>query len=162
MAKHNQLNEILSNVISVLVADDDYDDYLLFEHAINALRLPFTITHLSKSKSLMDALSLNRFDIIFLNLFIPVKTGMKCLTEIKQNEKYKNVPVAFLTRIDDELLIRRCFGMGANNYILKLHSVKDMIVLLKNLFAQPDLKLTGTMKPTVTLYFPLFNQFSKN
>lgn len=140
MAKELKSEKIKQDSLSVLVVDDDYDDFLLIEDATKTFPYPIVLIHLNKSKNLQLVLDKNQFDIIFLDLNMPIKSGMKCLSEIKQHPMHKNVPVIFLTGIADETQIKRSQEMGAADYIIKPYSVKDMAVVLKHLFAQLNLK----------------------
>ena len=144
MTKELKINKNQTNSLRVLVVDDDYDDFLLIEDATKTFPYPIDITHLNKSKNLQIILDQNMFDIIFLDLYMPVKSGMKCLSEIKQHAIHKDVPVVFLTGIADETEMKRSKLLGANDYIIKPYSVKDMSVVLKHLFVQLDLKLNKT------------------
>ncbi|CAN5330856.1 hypothetical protein BH09BAC1_BH09BAC1_16060 [soil metagenome] len=75
---------------NILLADDDNDDCLFFTEALG--KLPFK-THLqcaSHGERLLEILcdTANKLpNIIFLNLRMPRKSGLECLTEIKLNER---------------------------------------------------------------------------
>ena len=76
---------------NLLLADDDEDDCDFFKEALDELLLPTSLVTVNDGVQLMDFLSEsgaeNLPDILFLDLNMPRKNGLECLTEIKQLEK---------------------------------------------------------------------------
>ena len=58
-------------------------------------------------------------DILFLDLNMPRKNGLECLTEIKQLEEYKNLPVIIFSTSLDRDIVDLVYGKGAVYYIQK-------------------------------------------
>src|SRR5688572_6860203 len=80
--------------VSIVLADDDIDDQLLFEEAIIATKVPAKLKILDNGDYLMDHLhSLNGVlpDVIFLDLNMPCKNGIECLELIRKNDKLKDI-----------------------------------------------------------------------
>jgi len=108
--------------INVLLADDDDDDRLFFSEAIEQLDLNISLeiagngmellNHLHNPKSLTP-------DIIFLDLNMPIKGGMECLSEIRKSDGLKNISVAIYSTSSAEKDIEECLIRGANVYIKK-------------------------------------------
>ena len=81
---------------NLLLADDDEDDRIFFNEALQELPIDTSLNTVNDGQQLMNLLtsiSTTLPDIIFLDLNMPLKTGYECLKEIKLNEKLKCLPV---------------------------------------------------------------------
>lgn len=114
--------------LNILLADDDRDDRFFFEKALKEISIATHLTSVHDGEQLMNYLTDNSKhlpDILFLDLSMPRKTGFECLTEIKENEKLKSLPVLVFTtsfgRSTDfeKGLISTLSKIGAEEYIRK-------------------------------------------
>lgn len=108
-------------VINILVADDDQDDCFFFEEAIQELSLKSQITFVNDGVSLLHHLSTvpSLPDIVFLDLNMPLKNGIECLTEIKRNEHFSLLPVIVCSTSLTNDIIRQITTLGATHYYRK-------------------------------------------
>ncbi len=58
-------------------------------------------------------------DLIILDLILPYKSGFEVLSDLKLNEKTKNIPVIILSNLGQESDIRRAKELGAETYVVK-------------------------------------------
>lgn len=135
---------------NLLLADDDEDDCDFFKEALDELLLPTSLVTVNDGVQLMDFLSEsgaeNLPDILFLDLNMPRKNGLECLTEIKQLEEYKNLPVIIFSTSLDRDIVDLVYGKGAVYYIQKpgeFSKLKKVIgsalnIASKNNFKQPE------------------------
>jgi CheY-like chemotaxis protein len=108
--------------LKILLADDDSDDCLFFRKALEELLLPAHLTTVPDGEQLMNYLSENSEnlpDILFLDISMPRKNGLDCLSEIKQNKKLKDLPVVILSTSNSKDTISMVFEIGAHVYIHK-------------------------------------------
>ena len=114
--------------LKILLADDDTDDCFFFSKALKEIPLATHLTTVHNGEQLMNYLiddNENLPDLLFLDLSMPRKTGFECLTEIKENEKLKDLTVIVLTTsfgrgIDyEQNLINTLSNIGAQEYIRK-------------------------------------------
>ncbi|GAA5029906.1 response regulator [Marivirga lumbricoides] len=120
--------------IKILLADDDEDDRLFFEDAIEALPMRTTLKMVKNGKELMDLLLTNDViipDIIFLDLNMPGKNGLEYLTEIRNNSKLESISIAVYSTSSSEKDIEDSFVKGANIYINKPNDFNDLKEVLK-------------------------------
>lgn len=113
------------NIMNVALADDDMDDRLLFEEAISEIDVKTNLSLFNDGKALMEYLTLPETvlpEIVFLDLNMPIKNGMQCLKEIRENEKLKELCVAIYSTSSSEEDIENTFVNGANVYISKPNS----------------------------------------
>ncbi len=58
-------------------------------------------------------------DLILLDIMMPEMDGFEVCTILKQNKKFKRIPIIFLTAKFDDSSIQKGFEMGAVDYIIK-------------------------------------------
>ena len=108
---------------NLLLADDDEDDCDFFREALDELPVPTNLVTVNDGVQLMDFLSQNSTenlpDILFLDLNMPRKNGLECLTEIKQKEEYKDLPVIIFSTSLDRDIVDLVYEKGAVHYIRK-------------------------------------------
>jgi CheY-like chemotaxis protein len=107
---------------SVFLADDDPDDRFLFEDAFNEVARETQLVMANDGKELMEILDLTvppPPEVIFLDLNMPLKSGFECLSEIRETNKLKNIPVVIFSTTSEKEYIDRVFQQGANYYLCK-------------------------------------------
>ncbi len=114
--------------IRILLADDDKDDCFLFREALSELPLLTDLETVYDGEQLMNYLNDradNLPDVLFLDLNMPRKNGFECLSEIKHNDKLKNLPVImFSTSYPRDMhyendIMKLLYKIGARDYIRK-------------------------------------------
>ncbi len=93
--------------LNLLLADDDKDDRLFFEEALEELPASTNLATLDDGEQLMQLLTKQTFEIphgLFLDLNMPRTNGFECLSEIKLIKKLKRLPVIlFSTSLNKKL-----------------------------------------------------------
>jgi CheY-like chemotaxis protein len=108
--------------LNILLADDDADDCYFFDKAIREIPIVSHLTFVNNGEELMNYLSENSEhlpDILFLDISMPRKSGLVCLSEIKQNKIMRDLPVVMLSTSDSKDTINQVFKTGAHVYIHK-------------------------------------------
>lgn len=72
------------------------------------------------------------FDIIILDIALPDGNGFDLYSEIR---KHSNAPVIFLTAVDDEDSIVNGLELGAEDYITKPFSTRELLARMKRVSA---------------------------
>ena len=117
------------HTLNIALADDDEDDRLLFKDAIEEIKIKTKLSLFTNGKELMDYLMLPKIilpEVIFLDLNMPVKNGMECLKEIRNNSKLRDLSVAIYSTSSSEKDVEETFISGANIYINKPNSFGDL------------------------------------
>jgi CheY-like chemotaxis protein len=60
-------------------------------------------------------------DLILLDIIMPYMDGLEVLKKIKDNNKFKNIPVILLTNLSQKEEIEQGLKLGANDYLIKSH-----------------------------------------
>jgi len=111
-----------SGKFHIILADDDLDDCLLFEDALNEYPLPMRLSIFHHGEQLMQQLGKKEEplpDLLFLDLNMPRKTGFECLAEIKQDERLKQLPVIILSTSFEKDVVSLLYKNGAQYFIRK-------------------------------------------
>ena len=106
----------------LLLADDDLDDRLFFEDAIEELFTSYKLSTVTDGVELMEVLFDNSEqlpDILFLDINMPRKNGCECLAEIKANDMLKEIPVVIFSTSLDMEIVNKLYENGAHYYIRK-------------------------------------------
>lgn len=108
--------------LTILLADDDKDDCLLFKEALEELCHHAQLKVVHDGEQLMQLLSNEKdefFQVLFLDLNMPRKNGFVCLQEIKRSEKFKSLPVIIFSTAYEERIADQLYNNGAHHYICK-------------------------------------------
>ena len=108
--------------LHVMLADDDQDDREFFSEAFDDLKIKTRLNLFNDGQQLMNYLLNTDCDlphILFLDLNMPVKSGIECLLEIKQQQHLKDIAIAIYSTSASDEDIEETFVNGANIYIKK-------------------------------------------
>ena len=113
------MRKIINNII---LADDDDEDSTFFQIALDELFYSAKLKVVRNGVQLMDLLSstsASSYDILFLDLNLPIKSGLECLEEIRQNQNLKNLIVVIFSTFFNIEYVQTLYETGATYYIQK-------------------------------------------
>ncbi len=110
----------------VLVIDDDQD--ILDLVAYNLSRSGFRCLTAQKSSYGMEILMTENPDLVILDIMLPGFNGLKLLEELKNNDSTSRIPVIMLTAKGEESDRILGLEMGADDYIPKPFSVRELVL----------------------------------
>ncbi len=87
-------------------------------------------------------------DMFILDLMLPGIDGYEILKRIRQNNILKNLPVIMLTAKSEELDKVLGLELGADDYITKPFSIRELTARVKSLFRRADIP---SASPTVII-----------
>ena len=92
---------------------------------------------------------LSSYSLILLDVMMEEMTGIEFTTTIRGDEKLKNIPIILCTAKDTENDIIEGFQCGADDYIKKPFSMKELVLRVKSVLRRSNkLKETGEQKIT--------------
>jgi chemotaxis family two-component system response regulator Rcp1 len=127
-------------LIDILVVEDNSGDARLIREVMNDNKI-FSSFFLAKDGvEAMDFLNHKgkfktspRPDLIILDLNLPKKDGREVLSEIKNDEKLKHIPIVIMTISQAEEDILRSYNLHANCYITKPIDLNQFIKVVKSI-----------------------------
>ena len=132
-----------TNLITILMADDDEDDRLMTKEAFQEARLANELRFVEDGEELLDYLyhrdkfsdpaSSPRPGLILLDLNMPRKDGREALKEIKDDPDLRQIPIVVLTTSKAEEDIYRSYDLGVNSFITKPVSFEGMVFVITTL-----------------------------
>ena len=137
--------------LNILLADDDIDDCQFFKEALEALPLTTQLKTVHDGEQLMNYLEENAEHlphVLFLDINMPRKNGFECLSEIKHNDKLKDLPVVMFSTSNPKDSIEILFKTGADVYIRKPSNFSQLVQVIhhalpmaaENIFSNGKLK----------------------
>lgn len=137
--------------LNILLADDDIDDCHFFKEALEALPLNTKLKTVHDGDQLMSYLAANEEHpphVLFLDINMPRKNGFECLSEIKHNDKLKDLPVVMFSTSNAQDKIDILFKTGADVYIRKPANFAQLVQVIhhalplaaENIFSNGKLK----------------------
>jgi PAS domain S-box-containing protein len=102
----------------------------------------------SNGREAVDAVARQRFDVVLMDLQMPILDGMAATAEIRANERGKRVPIIALTANAASGERDRCLAAGMDDYVAKPFRAADLIDAVESV-AAPELRLSGVMKAIV-------------
>lgn len=119
--------------MKILVVDDEIDLCEILQFNLENEGFDVDIAH-----SAEDALALNisEYKLILLDVMMGKMSGFKMASILKKDDKTKHVPIIFLTAREKENDMLTGFSIGADDYISKPFSIKEVIARVKAVAAR--------------------------
>lgn len=131
------------NSVIILMADDDEEDRMLAEEALEEARLTNDLHFVENGEALLDYLH-RKGDythlkdvplpgLILLDLNMPKLDGREALREIKSDSQLKGIPVVVLTTSSSDIDIITTYDLGVNSFITKPVTFDGLVKVMQNL-----------------------------
>lgn len=116
---------------NILQIDDDSDDCELFMEALEAVSPAKYMAIYSPVEALRKLMQKEILpDVIFLDLNMPIMSGLEFLTEIKKEEGLKEIPIIIFSTSQLDDIIREAKAHGAHDFISKPNNFNDLKQIL--------------------------------
>ena len=141
----------------ILVVDDEQDLCEILQFNLNAAGYQADVAF-----SAEEAVSkgIEQYDLLLLDVMMPGLSGFELAQRLKTDEKTAHIPIIFITAKDAEDDTLQGFGLGADDYVTKPFSVREVVarvnaVLKRNQTQAKVLKyeelMVDTISKTVTI-----------
>jgi putative two-component system response regulator len=115
---NQQAVSVQSEAVSSLLVVDDNE--MNRDMLLRRLRpLGYEVDTACDGGQALDKLYNRAYDLVLLDIMMPVKDGFEVLREMKDDGRLRNVPVIMITALDDSASAARCIDMGAEDYLTK-------------------------------------------
>jgi Response regulators consisting of a CheY-like receiver domain and a winged-helix DNA-binding domain len=121
----------------ILVVDDEEDICEILQY--NLVKAGYDVDTAQSAEEAIPMLAKN-YNLILLDIMMSGISGTK-MTQIMKEEYNINIPIIFITALDTEADILNGFSLGADDYISKPFSIKEVIArvgaILNRTYANP-------------------------
>ena len=118
----------------IVVADDDVDIRDLVEFKLTTLG--HQIVTVADGSSAVEACRTTRPDLAVLDVMMPGLTGLEAVRELRSSPELKDIPVILLTARAQQSDVQTGFDCGADDYITKPFSPKELASRVEVLLAR--------------------------
>ncbi len=149
---------MMTNQVSVVMADDDADDFFLMRATLEEQRITNPLHHIEGGRQLLDFLT-QHVDtttggrsgasmpgnalpgsslpgnalpgLIFLDINMPGMNGLEVLEKLKSNARLRAIPVVMFSTVSNPETVQRAYQLGANSFITKPNSMQGMVEVVR-------------------------------
>ncbi|MFN3478912.1 MAG: response regulator [Thermodesulfovibrionales bacterium] len=134
---------------SILIVDDEKDLVELVSY--NLEKEGFSVHASYDGEDALSKMKNNDFDLLILDLMLPGMDGLELLRFIRSDSRLSNLPVLMLTAKAEE--IDRVIGleMGADDYVTKPFSPRELVARVKALLRRATRKAEEPVKGILRL-----------
>lgn len=123
----------------ILIVDDSSEQILLIDSILQEKN--YLVRALTDAGKTFATIKKKMPDLILLDIVMPERDGYSICRELKASSEYSNIPVIFLTSMDDSDSIVAGFLAGAQDYVAKPVNPRELLARVEthiNLKQQAD------------------------
>lgn len=130
---------------TILIVDDEHDLCEILSYNLHNAGYDTIVAHSGVEALKVD---FNQVDLVLLDVMMPVMSGIEVARSLRQRQDVKAVPIIFLTALDSEHDILDGFDAGADDYMSKPFSIKELMARIKAVLSR-----SGKVQPvTIATY----------
>jgi phosphate regulon transcriptional regulator PhoB len=120
----------------IVIIEDEKDILDLVRY--NFRKEGFEVETFSHGRKGFDFLRQNLADLVLLDIMLPDLDGMEICKRLRADERLKNIPIIFLTAKGEE--VDRVVGLeiGADDYVVKPFSPRELVARVKAVLRRRD------------------------
>lgn len=122
-----------SGMKTIIVADDESQ---MLQFLCNTLRKQYNVVACSNGEEVLEALGKKTVDLVVADLMMPKVDGLELCQQMKTDFNFSHIPIIMLTAQDDTATIVKAMEAGADNFVSKPFSVKQLEAIIKNLLSK--------------------------
>jgi len=119
--------------MKILVVDDEKDLCEILQFNLENEGFNVDVAH-SAEEAL--ELKITEYDLLLLDVMMGAMSGFKMASILKKDKETKHIPIIFLTAREKENDMLTGFSIGADDYISKPFSIKEVIARVKAVTAR--------------------------
>ena len=116
------------NPYKILVVDDEEDLCEILQFNLETEGYQVDVAYSAEEALIKD---ISQYNLLLLDVMMGEMSGFKMARLLKDNPKSKNIPVIFLTAKDTENDRITGFNIGADDYISKPFSIREVLARVK-------------------------------
>ncbi|MES2565578.1 MAG: response regulator [Bacteroidota bacterium] len=142
MLDRDAISLIKEGTPTVLVVDDNPD---MRQYISNLLKTNYNVVGAANGLDALLKLEEYKIDLVLSDIMMPIKDGYEFLKESKSNPKTKLIPVILLTARAGEESRTEGYQIGADDYLVKPFSSKELLNRIKFHLENAEIKNTSLL-----------------
>jgi CheY-like chemotaxis protein len=120
-----------------MYVDDDADDRFFFESATQAINSGHTLSSYNNGAEALKELQQAdfAFDLLFLDLNMPVKSGFDVLDELHEVIKKRRLKIVIFTTSGNPASIEATYKLNAVLYVQKPGTFEELVKIIRNIIS---------------------------
>lgn len=110
----------------ILIVEDEQDTAELLRY--NLEKSGYTAVRARNGEEAIDAVQCNAPDLVLLDIMMPELNGWEVCKVLRESSKGRTIPVIMLSALADEEARVKGLGLGADDYVTKPFSVKELLL----------------------------------
>lgn len=111
----------------ILVVEDDQFLREFYQELLTAEG--YFVDVAGEGETALYKLQNNEYDLALLDIMLPKKDGVQILRDLKvKGAKSQNLTIVVLTNLGQDLVIKECFELGADGYLIKSALNPDQVL----------------------------------
>ena len=127
------MNDFRQNLLfenkKILIVDDEIDIIEIIGYTLK--KEGFNYRSALDGEQCLNMIESYNPDIVLLDIMMPKLTGVEVCRILRNNPKYNNIIIIFLSALNDELSQIRALEEGGDEYITKPISPKLLLAIIK-------------------------------
>ena len=128
----------MSRHILVVEDEPDINKTVSYNIANEGLK-PLSALNLTEAESYISS---NNISLIILDLMLPDGSGLDFCKKLKSSNAYNDIPIIIVTAKDDEVDKVVGFELGADDYVTKPFSVRELMLRIKAILKRNSKDMT--------------------
>ena len=128
----------MSHHIIVVEDEPDINKTVSYNIANEGLK-PLSALNLTEAESYISS---NNISLIILDLMLPDGSGLDFCKKLKSSNAYSDIPIIIVTAKDDEVDKVVGFELGADDYVTKPFSVRELMLRIKAILKRNSKDMT--------------------
>jgi diguanylate cyclase (GGDEF)-like protein len=138
----------------ILIVDDELANIYLLEEVLNE----YNVTSVKCGDEMFNALEKKSPDVILLDIMMPGIDGLTLAAQLKDNEKYKDIPVIFVSARNSGEDVAEGLSLGADDYIKKPFDDAELLARISRVLNNKQTKNELYKKATRDNLTGIFNR----
>jgi phosphate regulon transcriptional regulator PhoB len=120
----------------ILIVEDEHDVIKLLKY--NLEKEGFKVNYTTDGSLVLAEIRRDEPDLIILDLMLPGLDGLEICRQIRRHEKYASLPLLMLTARSDEADRVVGLEMGADDYVSKPFSMRELLARVRALLRRQE------------------------
>ncbi len=126
---HNEYRELVDT--KVLLVDDDMRNLIILSNLLQDSGIK--VFEVADGQQGLDTLDREEIDLMIVDIMMPIMDGYQVITKVREQKRFKNLPIIALTAKAMDEDREKCLQAGANEYLAKPVDMEKLFAIMRRL-----------------------------